>query len=76
MDCFALNTAVPLTFTPSFHISSIPRAIAKLSVRGSAGDRAPRHTIVRALGSLCAAVDSLVSSTAASTHLHPVTLHF
>jgi hypothetical protein len=76
VDCLVLNIAVPLTFTPSFHISSIPRATAKFSARGSAGDRTPRYTIVRILGSLCAAVDSVVLNTAALTHLHPATLYF
>lgn len=76
VDPLILNTAMPLTFTPSFHISVSHRAAAESSVLGSAGERSLRHTIVRVLGSLCAAVDSFVSNTAAFTYLHPVSSHF
>lgn len=75
MDSFVFNTAVPLTFTPSFNLSGRSRAAAASSVAGNAGQRTRRSLIVRVAGSLCAVVDSVVSTITASTYLHPVTLH-
>src|SRR5262249_4978602 len=66
------DSSMPLTFTPSFDISSSPRTAAESSVLCRAGPRTPLHPIARVVSSLCAVVDSLVLNTAAFTYLHPV----